>query len=179
MVRSDRVHDPGARAHRFSFLADGIDQDELAFLVVPSDAVDDQLVRAVKRDPDDIVGVRLAGEKAGHVELRTRVGGCRGNSHRDQQHCRRDKLHWRPATRASTTVGSASVEISPRFDVWPSAILRRIRRMILPERVFGSAGVKWIFSGAASAPMSWRTSWFSSLRSASLPSSPAFRVTNA
>ena len=31
--------------------------------------------------------------------------------------------------------------------------------MILPERVLGSAGVNWIFSGAASAPMSWRTSW--------------------
>ena len=26
--------------------------------------------------------------------------------------------------------------------------------MILPERVLGSAGVNWIFSGAASAPMS-------------------------
>ena len=39
-----------------------------------------------------------------------------------------------------------------------------MRRMILPERVLGSAGVNWIFSGAASAPMSLRTSWFSSLR---------------
>ena len=51
--------------------------------------------------------------------------------------------------------------------------------MILPERVLGSAGVNWIFSGAASAPMSWRTSWTSSLRSSSSPSSPAFSVTKA
>jgi hypothetical protein len=29
-----------------------------------------------------------------------------------------------------------------------------MRRMILPERVLGSAGANWIFSGAASAPMS-------------------------
>ena len=63
-------------------------------------------------------------------------------------------------------VGSASVDVSPKPSVAPSAILRRMRRMILPERVLGSAGVKWIFSGAASAPMSWRTSWTSSLRSA-------------
>ena len=51
--------------------------------------------------------------------------------------------------------------------------------MILPERVLGSAGVNWIFSGAASAPISLRTSPLSSWRSASSPSSPAFRVTKA
>ena len=37
--------------------------------------------------------------------------------------------------------------------------------MILPDRVLGSAGVNWIRSGAARAPISWRTSWISSLRS--------------
>ena len=36
--------------------------------------------------------------------------------------------------------------------------------MILPERVLGSAGANWIFSGAAMPPMSLRTSAFSSLR---------------
>src|SRR3546814_6676020 len=43
-------------------------------------------------------------------------------------------------TRSSTTVGSASVLVSPRAEYSFSAILRRIRRMILPERVFGRPG---------------------------------------
>ena len=43
-------------------------------------------------------------------------------------------------TRSPTTAGSASVETSPRLSVSFSAILRRIRRMILPLRVFGRAG---------------------------------------
>jgi len=38
------------------------------------------------------------------------------------------------ATRSSTTAGSASVEVSPRLPGSSSAILRRMRRMILPER---------------------------------------------
>ena len=45
-----------------------------------------------------------------------------------------------PFTNASTTCGSASVETSPIWSVWFSAILRRMRRMILPERVFGRPG---------------------------------------
>ena len=49
-------------------------------------------------------------------------------------------LHWRPATSASTIVGSARVDVSPKPSVAPSAILRRMRRMILPERVFGQRG---------------------------------------
>ena len=43
-------------------------------------------------------------------------------------------------TRSSTTLGSASVEVSPRLPYSSSAILRRILRMILPERVFGRPG---------------------------------------
>ena len=35
--------------------------------------------------------------------------------------------------------------------------------MILPERVLGSAGVKWIRSGVAIGPISLRTCWRSSL----------------
>ncbi len=40
----------------------------------------------------------------------------------------------------STTLESARVEISPRLSSSLQAILRRMRRMIFPERVFGKAG---------------------------------------
>ena len=36
-----------------------------------------------------------------------------------------------------------------------------MRRMILPDRVFGSAGANWILSGTAMGPISLRT-WFAS-----------------
>src|SRR5262249_9718196 len=51
---------------------------------------------------------------------------------------------WRLSTRSLTTAGSASVEVSPRFPNSSSAILRRMRRMILPERVLGRPGANWI-----------------------------------
>src|SRR3546814_8258080 len=57
------------------------------------------------------------------------------------------------ATRLSTTDGSASVVVSPRLLVSPSAIFRRIRRMILPERVLGRPGENWIVSGVAIGPI--------------------------
>ena len=47
---------------------------------------------------------------------------------------------WRSLTKVSTTEGSARVEVSPSAPNSPSAILRRMRRMILPERVFGNDG---------------------------------------
>src|SRR5690606_27509004 len=81
------------------------------------------------------------------------------------------------AMRSSTTVGSARVEVSPREPKSSSAILRRMRRMILAERVLGSAGANWILSGAAIGPISLRTCWISSLRSASEPVSPSTSVT--
>ena len=43
-------------------------------------------------------------------------------------------------TSSITTSGSASVEVSPKLSVSFAAILRRIRRMILPLRVFGRPG---------------------------------------
>src|SRR5947209_2414512 len=43
-------------------------------------------------------------------------------------------------TRSSTTAGSAKVDVLPRLPNSSSAILRRMRRMILPERVLGSDG---------------------------------------
>ena len=46
----------------------------------------------------------------------------------------------RLATRSSTTAGSARVLVSPRLSSSFAAILRRIRRMILPDRVFGKPG---------------------------------------
>ena len=39
-----------------------------------------------------------------------------------------------------TTAGSASVEMSPKLSSSFAAILRRMRRMILPDRVFGKQG---------------------------------------
>ena len=40
--------------------------------------------------------------------------------------------------------------------------LRRMRRMILPERVLGKPGAQWITSGVAMGPISVRTCWTSS-----------------
>ena len=40
------------------------------------------------------------------------------------------------AIKSSTTEGSARVEVSPMLSISFSAILRKMRRMILPERVF-------------------------------------------
>jgi hypothetical protein len=41
------------------------------------------------------------------------------------------------------------VVVSPRLLISPSAILRRILRMILPLRVFGRPLTNWILSGLA------------------------------
>ena len=49
--------------------------------------------------------------------------------------------------------------------------------MILPERVFGSPGANWIWSGEAIGPMSLRTQATSSFRKSSVGSVPAIRVT--
>ena len=49
-------------------------------------------------------------------------------------------LFWRFSIRSSTTAGSARVDVSPREVKSFSPILRKMRRMILPERVFGRPG---------------------------------------
>ncbi len=49
--------------------------------------------------------------------------------------------------------------------------------MILPERVFGSAGAHCRWSGLAIGPISLRTQLRSSVRSSSLGSRSAIRVT--
>ncbi len=46
------------------------------------------------------------------------------------------------------------------------AILRRMRRMILPERVLGRPGAQWMTSGVAMGPMTSRTVAISSFFSA-------------
>src|ERR1700694_491951 len=78
---------------------------------------------------------------------------------------------------SATTVGSASVVVSPsgRF----SEMSRKRRRMILPERVFGSSGVKTMLDGAANLPITFPTWSRSSLIIAGDPSWPDFRVTKA
>ena len=74
-----------------------------------------------------------------------------------------------------TTDGSASVVVSPRARF--SATSRSSRRMILPERVFGSSGVKTMLAGFAIAPILCAT-WLRSSSSISTdgPSLP-FSVT--
>lgn len=49
-----------------------------------------------------------------------------------------EPLSFFPCSRLSTTVASANVVVSPSFSL-PSAILRSIRLMIFPLRVFGRA----------------------------------------
>lgn len=62
----------------------------------------------------------------------------------------------RRLNRRSTTVSSAIVEISPRSRS-PTAILRRTRLMILPERVFGRPGASCRKSGCENGPIFFLT----------------------
>jgi pyruvate/2-oxoglutarate dehydrogenase complex dihydrolipoamide dehydrogenase (E3) component len=48
------------------------------------------------------------------------------------------------STRSVTTAGSARVDVSPSWSASLAAILRRMRRMILPERVLGRPGAHWM-----------------------------------
>ncbi len=89
-----------------------------------------------------------------------RVRAYRDVSRRCPPSCRGPRLPHRPAaprasrqcyertirlsTSCATTPGSASVEMSPSASCSLAAILRRMRRMILPERVFGSPGAHWM-----------------------------------
>src|SRR5437868_6076031 len=89
--------------------------------------------------------------------------------------------YWfrRLSIRPCTTLGSARVEVSPRLSSSLQAILRKIRRMILPERVFGKAGAHWIRSGLAKLPISLLTSASSSFFNSSPVSTPFMGVTKA
>jgi hypothetical protein len=68
--------------------------------------------------------------------------GCVGSAGRTRARPRGDSRRHSPlfAMRLSTTSGSTRVDVSPIVSISSVAMLRRIRLMILPERVFGSAG---------------------------------------
>ncbi|MEN9960189.1 MAG: hypothetical protein RL045_440 [Bacteroidota bacterium] len=51
---------------------------------------------------------------------------------------KRNAFYKAPEIIESTTPGSNNVDVSPKLAVSPSATLRRMRRMILPERVLGN-----------------------------------------
>lgn len=71
-----------------------------------------------------------------------------------------------------------TVEVSPKESSSPARILRRIRLMIFPDRVFGkSSTIKTAF-GAANGPIDRRTWRIKSLRVWSV-SLPSFRATKA
>src|SRR5206468_4036311 len=67
-VGAGRMHDPGPGPLRLSLLAHRVDEDEVTLLVAAAEAVDDQLVRGMEGNLDDVFGVALAGEETGHVE---------------------------------------------------------------------------------------------------------------
>ena len=56
----------------------------------------------------------------------------------------------------SITDSSARVLVSPRLES-PTAIFFKIRRMILPDLVFGRPGAYWMWSGWANGPILLRT----------------------
>lgn len=60
---------------------------------------------------------------------------------------------------SSTISGLTNVVISPKSDCSPSAILRRMRRIIFPERVFGNPVTNCILSSLAMAPIWSEISW--------------------
>ena len=74
---------------------------------------------------------------------------------------------------------TASVEMSPNvfLSVSPAAILRRIRRMILPDLVLGRSGTTCRKSGLAIGPISVRTCPIRVLRRSSLSSAVPRRMT--
>ena len=79
----------------------------------------------------------------------------------------RNPPHSSSSRSFASTLRSSSVVVSP-VDSRPAAMSRSRRRMILPLRVFGSASVKRISSGRASAPISFATCAFSSFFSSSV-----------
>eukprot|EP00967_Tisochrysis_lutea_P049927 scaffold61302_cov33-Tisochrysis_lutea.AAC.2 len=81
--------------------------------------------------------------------------------------------------RTSTIDGSASVDTSPSWSHSRHAILRKIRRMILPDRVLGSPGVTTMQSGIAMPPMPVRTACLSEGMRSAESAAPSWRTTYA
>ena len=82
-------------------------------------------------------------------------------------------------TTRSVTGKAHTVEISPSESSSPARIFRRIRRMILPDRVLGKSSTMKTALGAANGPMDLRTWVMRSFRTWSLDSLPSLRATNA
>ena len=76
----------------------------------------------------------------------------------------------------STTDGSNRVDVSPKVSSSPAAILRKIRRMILPLLVMGKATVGMIISGVAKGPIEVLTAFRNSLINSSLSVYPSVSV---
>ena len=70
--------------------------------------------------------------------------------------------------------------ISPKLEKSPSAILRKILRMIFPDLVFGKPDTNWILSNLAIGPIWSETCWLISLLKLSLSrfSPDSFKMTN-
>lgn len=79
----------------------------------------------------------------------------------------------------STTLGSLSVDVSPKLSSSPLRILRRMRRMILPDRVLGRSSTMKMAFGAAKGPICFRTCRMRSFLVCSPWSTPSFNETNA
>ena len=72
-----------------------------------------------------------------------------------------------------------TVDISPNESSSPDKILRRMRLMILPERVLGKSSITNTAFGAAKGPIDFRTWATRSLRIWSFSSLPSLRATKA
>jgi hypothetical protein len=75
-----------------------------------------------------------------------------------------------PGVRGGYRLSSSSIDVSPASSPSSRALIRR--RMIFPERVFGSAVLDSIRRGAMAVPSRLRAKPISSRRSASLGSKP-------
>src|SRR5271157_6279450 len=84
---------------------------------------------------------------------------------------------WRAAMSISTTSGLARVITLPRSSFVAMAF--KMRRMIFPDRVFGTASVNIMNSGAATGPATLRTWAIISCRRLLSGTTPDMQVTNA
>ena len=95
-------------------------------------------------------------------------------------HARIGELHFR-SVRFSPPKGSVrlTVDVSPNESSSPAKILRRIRLIILPDRVLGRSSTMKTAFGAAKGPIDLRTWRTRSFLTWSLDSLPSLRATKA
>src|SRR3954471_9168253 len=92
---------PVTRTWRLSRFMNDLFQQQGAILFRSADAVDAHLLWRLEDDLQRAFTARSTLEELDRVELRARLR-CRCK----QKQERESELHWRPATRASTTLGS-------------------------------------------------------------------------